>query len=376
MNKRTKNILSLMLTMAMVLSNIMPVFAEEIIDEASIFSEDEAHLDWVDIGYPELPPNDNGAGYGLPNPFFIINDSDKGDDWVFSRILNELDSDSNVLLVSYTNGYEENLAIGAVNKNAKSIRLYNEGTITASNNSPKHKININGYDGHGEEFLVNKNMFNITNEELDNLTLGELNENKGFHYYSPIPGFGVYKEGYHTYDPTTNEEFRLTLSVSMDIIHDTYNPLNENDTTPQTWIRVRYTGVEKKEVVGSEDNPVEDNKIDDTISKNYPKKITSSYGYYNLTVSMCDYVPYCKKKKEVVNNFKYLFEIRNNYGATCDNIYVKKITATKPKKNISKVTFILKTRKGSSKEEKKAMKSFKKELKKIEIRVSENSVSG
>ena len=89
---------------------------------------------------------------------------------------------------------------------------------------------------------------------------------------------------------------------------------------------------------------------------------------------MCDSVPYCKKKKEVVNNFKYLFEVVDSSGVVCSDIYVKKITATKPKKGISKVTFVLKARKGSSKEVKKAMSCFKRKLRKIRIKVSENSV--
>ena len=263
MNKRNRNLITIIFTASLILSNILPIFGGEIVEdtignEASYYEEiaeissyeGDATIDSVDITYPD------GDYTGLPHPFSVVCDSDKGVDHSFARVGNT-DEENPVILVSYTNGYEENLALTAVNKNAKSLRIYNESSIrVSSENSPHpHTIAIEGYNGHGEEFYINRNMLDITDNELNNLKFGELKthkKNNMWHYYEPILGVGIFTQGYHSFDPITNEEFRLTLSVSMDIVHDTYNPLDETDTTPQTWIRVRYTGVEKKEVVGSE----------------------------------------------------------------------------------------------------------------------------
>ena len=319
MNKRSKTIISLLLTMAMVFTMNTMVFA------------------WVDV----------------KGDFSVICDSEKGYDHAFARMGNNPYED--VVLTSFTNGYNELLSISTTDNNTKGLWVYNEGTIPASFNEAWHVIDIQGYDGHGEEFYINKNFFDISDAEIENLSLGELlNDEVDSEYYVPVPGLRVFARPFHK---NPDGSYKL-LTVSMDIVHDDYYKDN------QTWIRITYT---RKE----ESSEVVDSPVEDEIKKLYPKEITTSYGDYNLTLSMNDYVPYCKKKKEVVNNIRYLLEVRDSNGEICSGFTIKKISATKPKRGSTKITFNLK---GSTKAEKKAAKKLKKALKKIVIKVSENQV--
>ena len=198
------------LSISMILANMTPAFAAEAedkyattdsIEETAVLSnEDKAHLDWVDITYPDVR-----------NDFSVICDSEKDYDHVFARMGDEPHED--VALVSFTNGYQEHFRVTAVSNNAKKIRVYNEGPITVSNDDPEHSIGIQGYNGHGEEFYINRNMFDITDEEFENLTLGEEQVSGNTHYYEPIEGLGIRIDGFNKIDIDTMEEIRLTLNV-------------------------------------------------------------------------------------------------------------------------------------------------------------------
>ncbi len=230
MKNRTRCIISMLLTMAMVLSNIMPVFAEEIVEETSIMSVEDGNWSEKWVGNYD---------------FRIVNDPGN-----FTEIANSPYSD--VVLTTFTNVYEE-FMITAYSEYADKVFITNKGTITVSDNFPKHGITIYGYDGHGEEFYINRNMFSITNEELNNIKLGEriIDNIDNYSYYEPIDGLYVRDEskkaqlqGEHGY-----------LTISMDIVHNNYDYTDNNDN--QTWIKITYTGKEES----SEDTPIEDSEV-------------------------------------------------------------------------------------------------------------------
>jgi len=363
MNKRNKTILSFLLTLSMVFANMIPIYANEYssindTEEATILSEDEkAELAYVDVSKEILDA-------------YVICDSEKDPDYSFAEIAPE--PYRNTALVSYTDGYRENLAVFAT-EYTKDFYLFNNGEVLASENNPNHSdnhsITIIGYDGHGEEIYINSNFFNLNDKEINRLTLGELNvyDKYGKAFYSPVSGLVISPRS----DYIDSNGNRIPMTISLDIVHNNYYMPN------QTWIRVTFTNGEEGD---SEDSKVISGDTEDEISKLLPKKITTSYGGYNLTVSMCEAIPYCKKKKEVVSNVKYKMEIVNSIGVVfrsggegfnSGGITVKKIKATKPKNGMSKVTFVLK---GSGKEMRKVAKQLGKALKKIPVVVSGNSL--
>ena len=300
MKNRTKFITVVLLVASMVLTNLLPVMGMEITEdtvevqsvneEVTIDSVDdaEAHLDWVDVEYPDKNYS------GLPYPFGIINDSDKGETVSFSRILEPRESDSNVLLVSYTNGYSENLALTAVNKNAKELWVYNEGTVVVSDNNPIHSLAIEGYDGHGETFYINKNMLGLTDDEVDNLKLNEV-ENK--HYpdyvaYSLIPECEISTRGYNTYNAETGEDIPAPhLIVKMEIIHDNFDPTQPDyKGAAQTWIKITFDGQES-------DSPKEV-EVPEWQKNGFKREFLNDNGDYIETVSSSEFVS--KKVKPIV----------------------------------------------------------------------------
>ena len=102
--------------------------------------------------------------------------------------------------------------------------------------------------------------------------------------------------------------------------------------------------------------------------------ITAEFGDYIATASYNKVIPYCKKKKEVLNTVNVRVSVVKKSGEStesCSNITLKKVTSTKPskKKGIAKITIKLKYAKGATKEEKKAVKKLNKQLKKLEVTV-------
>ena len=345
MNKRSKNMLVFILSTSMILANMIPVFAEEVEDNyeaidsieetAVLSSEDMAELDWVDIGYPD------GNYSGLPNPFAVVNDSEKGINHTFSKLLNDPKSDSNILLVSFTNGYNENLALTAVNNKAKDLRVYNEGSVTASDNDPFHIINLQGYDGHGETYYINSNMFGLTEDEVNNLTLGEKipceEPHAGYYEWNVTSGLWIEDRGYHSYNAETGEEFaKPHLTVSMDIVKDHYNPLDDTDNSEQTWIRISFVGAtydkEGSEVVDSE-------VIPEWQKDGFKREFLNDNGDYIETVSSSEFVS--KKVKPIVTlsyngqtytsgkGGKLVVSYKNNKNAGQATITLKKVKKDK-----------------------------------------------
>lgn len=99
--------------------------------------------------------------------------------------------------------------------------------------------------------------------------------------------------------------------------------------------------------------------------------VTATYGNYKVVISMNKAVPFCKKKADVLRNLNVRFLVQTTDGKTT-GITLKKTTSTKPKKGSAKVTFKLK---GSTKEEKKAVKKLNKQLKKILITVRSDNTT-
>ena len=226
MNKRSKTIISLLLTMALIFGLNATTFA------------------WVDT-YPV---------YG----YMVVNDSTYGEDHEFARSVGSPFSD--VMLVSFTNEYQEDLLAAAMIEDAECITLYNEGMVTASDNDPYHNITVQGYDGHGERFYINSNFFDSSIEDIEKIKLGELKQGEYGDYFEPIPGLYVNVESIYK-DRNNNS---ISLNASMDIVHGDYYKDN------QTWIRITYTG--------KEDNPTEDKPLSKegqikAYKNNYPNRI-------------------------------------------------------------------------------------------------------
>ena len=112
---------------------------------------------------------------------------------------------------------------------------------------------------------------------------------------------------------------------------------------------------------------------EEKIDENINTITTSSLGY-TATVSMNKSIPNTKSKSGVINALNYKFVFLGIDGKPC-GISVKKVKSTKPKHGSAKVTFKLK---GSTKEEKKAVKALNKSFKKILITIEniENGTSG
>ena len=117
----------------------------------------------------------------------------------------------------------------------------------------------------------------------------------------------------------------------MDIVHDTYNPLDETDTTPQTWIRVRYTGVEKKEVVGSE--VVDSEVVPEWQKDGYKREFIGDNGDYIEVVSSNQFVS--KKVKPIVTLSYYGQTYTSGKGG-------KLVVSYKNNKNAGEATITLK----------------------------------
>lgn len=130
-----------------------------------------------------------------------------------------------------------------------------------------------------------------------------------------------------------------------------------------------YTGPQRPEqqITEPHENPTNNNEFSYDYNT-YTK--TATYDDYIVTMSMNRAVPFCKKKAEVLNNLNLRYEICRQNGDVKEpcSITVKKVTSTKPskKKGIAKVTIKLK---GSTKEEKKAVKKLNKQLKKLEVEI-------
>ncbi len=115
---------------------------------------------------------------------------------------------------------------------------------------------------------------------------------------------------------------------------------------------------------GSKDTPSDNNAEEE--ENRTSKKVTDSKGYgYTAIVSMNSTVPYSKNKKTLANSLNVTCTVIDSDGNPT-GITVKSMKATKPKGGYTKVTIVLK---GSDKDERKAVKTINKQLKKLKIQV-------
>lgn len=223
MKNRNRFIITLLLVISMVLSNLMVVAAEEISEEINSQSANEGNgvilSNWSEK---------------LVNNYRIINEP--GD---FTEVASTPYSD--VVLTSFTNTFvEQQLLVTAYSEDTEKIYLTNKGTVTASGDEPYGRyIVIYGFDGHGEEFYINRNLLDISDAELNNIQLGNIIETP-FPHYEPVSGFGI-----RTMSKAIDEnENPFPLTPTLEVVTDTYDYTGAGQE--QTWIKITYTHPEEE----------------------------------------------------------------------------------------------------------------------------------
>ncbi len=321
MNKRNRFITTLLLTISLILSTTMPIMAEEITDEivevqsvneeASICSDEE-----------NLPSH----SIILVNGYYVLNVPGT----YASRAADAPYTD--VVLTSFSN-FAEDLLVTAEKEDAKKIYVTNTGSITASDNSPEHSVIVQGYDGHGEEFYINRNMFDVTDDELANLKLGEKHKGTYYDYYLPIPGLGIHAWSYHW----ESEGKEVLLNPSVEVVTNNYDYTGNNQE--QTWIKITFTK--------GPDTPEQENIVIPEWEQNgYKRELLGDNGDYIEVLSQNEYNG--KKQKPIVKVSYNGTEYSSGKGGTLKVKYSKNkdcgsvtATITKVKKNKS-VTSALK----------------------------------
>jgi len=376
MKKRYRTIISLSLILSLILSMNISIFAEN--NASCPVPGFDIYSVTTDEGIHDIPGEDvKSAGEQYKDVVFTSFRKDS-----FRDIIN----------------------VKANSKNADCIRVYNSGTELASANGADgakvdiggrdwyayRKIFVEGYDGHGEQIYINNNFFNLSEEELNELSLGDyyISAISPDEEYIPSPDVPVAVKfpEFHPLncfivsvrlsleDSNVSEENLKPLGAELEIIHDNYDPTGQGK--PQTWIKITFTPENEKPFWNNTEPEKKEKFIEDNTVPKWltdPENVTTvsaTSGGYTFTISMNKSVS-GKTKKDVKNGLQYVYSFTDSQGNNSGGVMVKKIKTTKPKGGTSKVTFVLK---GADKEMRKIAKGLKRSFKKVPVMVSFNSM--
>jgi len=187
-------------------------------------------------------------------------------------------------------------------------------------------------------------MFDLTDDEVANLKLGEKKEDAfhpGYYEYEITSGLKATTCGYHSYDAETGEDIpKPHLIVKMEIVHDNFDPTQPDyKGAAQTWIKITFDGQEQS------DSPKEV-EIPEWQKNDFKREFLNDNGDYIETVNSSEFVS--KKVKPIVtlsyNGQTYtsgkggrlVVSYKNNKNAGQATITLKKVKKDKSLTSIIK----------------------------------------